>query len=155
MERDGEHARVVRKRCLGSVPVMDVPVDGCHPQRRIARLGVLDGDARVGEDAEPHAVLRTSMVPRRTDECVGVLDCAVEHRVQRGDRSSSRKCGYFEALMAKRRRAVAGVAAFRLSTLHLDPREVLGCVNPQNVDLCRRLRDNPDQVLRQARDLYE
>ena len=91
MERDREHGGVVPEDGLRAVAVVDVPVDDGDAPDATRRLRVADADGDVREEAEAHPEVGQRVVAGRADERVGVVDRAVEHRVDRGDRAARRR----------------------------------------------------------------
>ena len=131
VERDREHGRVVPEHGLCAVAVVNVPVDDGDASYAPRGLRMADPDGHVREDAEAHPEIGKRVVTGRAHERVGVLDGALENRVDRGDRAAGRELGDLERAVAERSLA-ARVAASSLRQL-LDPVDVLLRVNAQEL----------------------
>lgn len=110
VEGDGEDAGVVVESLLGAVAVVDIPVDGGGALDAAFGEGVHDGDGGVGEDAEAAPAVAFGVVSGRADECVGVVDGAVEDGIDGGDGSAGGEEGDFVRAVGEGG-ALAGVAA--------------------------------------------
>ena len=89
VERDVEDARIVPEDRLGSVAVVNVPVENRDPPQLEVGLGVARRDRDVVEEAKPHRPLAERMVTRRpgqreagavdrVDRCSGREQCGLE-----------------------------------------------------------------------------
>ncbi len=150
VDRDGQHRGILVPDVLGTVAVVDVPVDhGDAPHtENVFRVGGRHRD--VVEDAEAHAGSTGRVVPRRIDQRVTIVDRPVEHLLDERDRAARRKRGDLVPAPAEGRDAVAGVSALRLQALGLDPFQVLRRVHSQYVGLGGGHRFDRMQLLQQA-----
>ena len=83
MQRDREHRRVVEEDLLGPVAVVHVPVDDRHARDPALALRPAGGDRDVVDEAEAHRRVALGVVAGRAQEHEGVVELAVEHRLDR------------------------------------------------------------------------
>ena len=105
MERHRQHGGVLPEHGLCAVAVVHVPVHDGDPTHAARPLRMSDPDSHVREEAEAHAEVGERMVAGRTHQGIRVVDDAVEHGVDRRDRSAGREGGDLEGAVAERRLA--------------------------------------------------
>ena len=132
MHRDHEHGRILVEDRLGSVSVVDVPVDYGHASHPEGRLGVADGDGDAVEDAEPHAAVGQRVMSGRADQRIHVVHRAGDDRLDRADGPACRQLGDLKPAASEPGRPVARVTAAVGAQL-LDPGHVRGCVHGQQL----------------------
>ena len=130
---------------LGAVAVVNVPVDDGDTTDARARLRVPDADGDVREEAEPHAEVGQGVVAGRADERIGVVDGAVEHGVDRGDRAPGGEPGDLEGAVAEGRLA-AGVPAAAGRELHGSARRTRGVCTRQSSSIVAGRGDSSDEA---------
>ena len=102
---------------------------------------------------KPRPRSRSAWWPGRPHERVGVVDLAVEHRVDRGDRAAGGEQGDLEAAVAEGG-AFAGLAAIGLAHL-ADLLEILGRVEAGDLLEVGRPRLQRDQLLAEVHVLQQ
>ena len=148
VQRHRQYRRVGVERVLGAVAVVDVPVDDRDPPDAAVGLGVVHGDRDVAEHAEAAPATGLGMVTAGSDQGVGVVDPAVEHRVDRRDAAAGGEAGDLEAARAEAGAfpRIAAVAGAQLP----DPRDVVDGVEPPQFGLGRRARPDRPQPVQHA-----
>jgi hypothetical protein len=86
MRAEEKHGAVGVKNILGAVTVMHIPIRNEHFSESMLALRIAGRDGNVIKNAEAHALVGTSMVPRRPHNAKGVLNRAalnraLDHRV--------------------------------------------------------------------------
>ena len=71
--------------------MVDIPVERRDPVDAALGQRMHRGDGNVAKDAKSASTIAFGVVARRTHQGVGVVDIAVEHSVDRGDRSACRQ----------------------------------------------------------------
>ena len=124
MDGAEEQAGVVLERRLGAIAVVHVEVDHRHPGHA-QRLGFARGDGHIGEQAEPHGLVRLRVVARGTHGGEGAISLAARHGPHRLDRRPRRQS---PGPHASRRQ-------HRVSVQRYDAGGGRGVQNPLNVGL--------------------
>ena len=88
VQRHREHGGVLPEHGLCAVAVVHVPVHDGDPTHAACPLRMSDPDSHVREEAEAHAEVGERMVAGWTHQRIRVVDGAVEHGVDRRDRSA-------------------------------------------------------------------
>ncbi len=153
VQGDRQHAGVVVEGVLGAVAVVDVPVDDRDPLEAVDGAHVLDRDRDVGEDAEAAAFVALGVVAGRPVQRVGVVDVAVPDRLDRLDHAARRERADAVAAGAEGRQFAAVAAAFL--AFALDPREVLGGVDAEDLLLGRLAPVERGHLAEQAGDVED
>ena len=101
MDRDRQHVGAVVENALRAVAVVDVPIDHRDLADAVLRLGRIDGDGDVGEEAEAHRLVGKAVVPGGAAQRIGVARPAGDDGVDRFDGKACGQCREFEAALAE------------------------------------------------------
>ncbi|MGC4030769.1 MAG: hypothetical protein QM754_03335 [Tepidisphaeraceae bacterium] len=106
-----ENRGVVVKRCLRSVPVVNVEIDDRYAFKTEALLGVSRRNGDVIEQAKPHRPVRLGMMAGRANGSEASFDSPLKHRRGAGHRCPDAQAGDIEAFGAGKRVGIDHAAA--------------------------------------------
>lgn len=82
MDRDEEHAGIVGKDTMRSIPLVDIVIQDGHSFQTVFPLGVPGGHCHVVEHAKTiYSVPDPRVMPRRTDESEAILPSTLHHPI--------------------------------------------------------------------------